>query len=217
MEELIEKYKSTLRKLHGNFLSEEEIDKKAREIIESTPKKGEAKKSIGFAYYNRIVSEEIIGKMKKDFEDNGFNFVKKDKSNEVYKSLDDIITEILFLFGSEVTQAILLGAAGSGFWTLIVDWVKLIRSKIKGKKITKITGGKILGEREVELHIRFRIDEVTEVGFKIDYEIPESKIEEYLDAAKEIIQLEEKQKIIDLTKNRKRFRFDHNSEKWIEV
>ena len=68
MDELIEIYKKTLIQLHVDSKSDEEIDKMAREIIESRPDKETLRKSIGFAYYSGMVSEEEIEKFKKQYD-----------------------------------------------------------------------------------------------------------------------------------------------------
>ena len=214
MDELIEIYKKTLIQLHVDSKSDEEIDKMAREIIESRPDKETLRKSIGFAYYSGMVSEEEIEKFKKQVEDQKINFFKRDKSKEVYNSLHDFANEVLLILGSNVTETILLGAAGSGLWAIVTDWVKFVRGKIKGKKLKKISGGKVKEETKTVFHLRLKLDEISEVDFELGKEISEIELDESLRKALIIAKEESEKDKIELLKAKKRYRYNHKAKKW---
>lgn len=214
MEELIEIYKKTLRQLHGDSKSEAELDKMAREIIESRPDKETLKKSIGFTYYRDMVSEEEIEEFKTKIEIHNFNFFKRDKSKEVYNSLHDFASEVVLILGSDVAGTILLGAAGSGLWAIVTDWVKYVRGKIKGKKLKKISGGEVKEEIKVVLHLRLKLDEISEVDFNLGEEIPTMELENSLKKALTIAKEENEKDKIELIKAKKRYRYNHQTKEW---
>lgn len=214
MEELIKIYKKTLRQLHGNSKSDEEIDEMAREIIESRPDKEKMRKSIGFAYYNGIVSEGEIEKFSKKVEAHNFFLIKNDKSKKAYNSIYDFANEVVLILGRDVTETILLGAAGSGLWAIVTDWVKYVRGKIKGKKLTKITGGTVEEEIDIVFHLRLKLDEISEVGFELGEEILAKKLDESLNKALIITKEEKDKDEVELLKAKKRYRYNHEAKKW---
>ena len=214
MDELIEIYKKTLRQIHGDSKSDAEIDKMAREIIESRPDKEVLKKSIGFAYYSGMISDEEIEGFKLQVENHNFKFFKKDKSKEVYNSFHDIISEVVIILGSEVTGGIILGAAGSGLWSIVTDWVKYVRQKINGKKVKKISAGEVKEEIKVVLHIRLKLDEISEMDFDLGEEIPTIELDESLNKALSIAKEENEKDKINLVNAKKRYRYNHQTKEW---
>lgn len=213
MDELIEIYKTTLKQLHGDSKSDAEIDKMAREIIENRPDKEALKKSVGFAYFRGMVSEEEIENFKVQVESQGFQFLKKDKSEEVYNSLHYFFTEVVIFLGSDVTRTIILGAAGSGLWAVIKDWIKYVREKTKGEKLKLISGGKVKKEVKVVLHLKFKLDEVSVIDFDLGEEISMTELEESLNKTL-VVTREESEKDIELTNTKKRYRYSHQTKKW---
>ena len=217
MDELLDRFKKTLREIHGELIPEADLDKMAKDLIASKPDKYQIDKSIHLEYFNNTITDESIDELAKDIESFGVLFTKKDKSKEAYNSISDIFTSIVLILGSEVTGNLLLGALGNGLWEIIVDWVRVTRENIKNKKLTKITGGTKIEEIEMDLYICFKIDELTRIDFIFKNNEDSINLREHLQEALKLVEKESKEEEIQLLSPRKRLRYDHEKKEWVQI
>lgn len=214
MDDLIEIYKETLRKIHGESKSEEELEKLVKEIIGPRLDKETFNKSIIFAYYRGMISEEEIEQFKNRIENIGFQFYKKDKSKEIYNSFTDFLSEVVLILGSDVTRTILLGAMGSGIWALVIELIENLREKIEGKKIKKISSSGIKEEVDIVLHLKLKIDEISDIDFQIGEEVSRLELENILDKALIITKKENDKDVVDLVNAKKRYKYNLQTKNW---
>ncbi len=164
-------------------------------------------------YYEGIIDSNDLTEYSELLEKNDLQLSSYNKHGIAYASFDDYTNQIFIAINGELIKNILFGIAGNAIWDIIKTITKSVHSKIKNKKLTKLTTGKSQ-KQDVTFGMNMSLDKNTSFNFRIDQNLSLEEINIALDQATEFIK---NQKLNEEFEHPMFVYFDNKNKKWISV
>lgn len=156
--------RQSIKNLHGDWISEEDLDKKVKNYFEKRKNIKKAEDALHIQYLGNTIDESDFERYEEKLSEVGFKLSRFDESGEVKQSLDSFSLVSFILLNEHVFSGLYSDIQGNLKWDVIKFLLRSLYGKLKGKKYQRIRAGSI-EEKEISFGLKVKLDKNTQFDF----------------------------------------------------